>query len=159
MVSHGGDLCHTKFIYKTFHNKISPVSSSISSHRNEHKVTWETNIVLVFPHEWTSIFCNGAASVLLPFTVWQGHRSHICSTTTRFVAKTPQASNICWLPQSPKHYIFKDHQVLRVAKESCHVKAIKSADRFAILWSYKVIRLKYNQSCKIHSNSQLGSLP
>lgn len=65
----------------------------------------------------------------------------------------------CSKAQNTTDHIFKDHHVLRVAIESSHVKAAKSADRFSALLSYKVISLKYNHSCKIHSTSQLANLP
>lgn len=161
---------HPKFISKmllipwTLHNKIFPIFSSISSNRNEHKVTWEINIGLVFPHEWTSIFCNGSPSALLPYiqsATVIGHTSAALWQDLSPKHPKPAIFTSCSKTQNTTDRIIKDHLVLRVAKESCCVKAIKSADRFSALWSYEVINSKYNQSCRIHSTlfSQLGNWP
>lgn len=45
----------------------------------------------------------------------------------------PTTSAGCSKAQNTTDHIFKDHHVLRVAKESCHVKAIKPVDRFSTL--------------------------
>lgn len=118
---------------------------------------------------WTCIsswvdfrFLQWAALVLLPHiqsAMVIGHAS--AALYQDMSPKHPKPATFigCSKAQNTTDCIFKEHHVLTVAKESSHVKAAKSADRFSALWSYKVISLKYNHSCKIHSTSQLGNLP
>lgn len=82
----------------------------------------------------------------LPFSAVEQHQSFCLSQSDRVIGHTsaalqqdlvpkhpkPATSAVCSKAQNITDHIFKD-QVLRVAKESCHVKAIESADRFSTL--------------------------